>query len=206
MKLYIEKGNVMFDFSGVDMIAPLNKERDAYENFLRYTQCEWENTELPNMKRMKYDFCDWKSAYGNTTTLRSLIGNCISVAESNGIEVKDSVKKYAADMEAKCIKLRKAEEAKAEALAAKDKWERLCKTGCGRCENKKRCGDDFKCVVSGDYLEEMNVPRYDYGTYYPFNLEAFPSENCPYNINKKQGENNDGTERVSEACASAATA
>ena len=27
MKLYIENGTVMFDFSGVDMAAPLNMER-----------------------------------------------------------------------------------------------------------------------------------------------------------------------------------
>ena len=206
MKLYIENGNLMFDYAGVDTEAQLNTETFKYQHFLRDSGCEWERTDKPNVKRMYFELYSWSTPYGNATRLRSHLRSCLSSARCNDVEISPDIEKYIEAVDKRCAELLEVEKAKERALAEKDKWERLCKGGCGRCENKARCGDDYICRASGDLLEEKNVPVNSGRIHVLFNYEAFPSENCPYNINKKQGENNVGTERLSETCASAAKA
>lgn len=63
-------------------------------------------------------------------------------------------------------------------------WQRLCKNGCGTCKSLRRWNDDHFCAASGDLLEEKNRPGIVNGLYHIVNFEPFPSENCPFNINK----------------------
>lgn len=66
-------------------------------------------------------------------------------------------------------------------------WEKLCKSGCGSCKNLCRLNDDFFCAASGDLLEEKNRPAIVNGIYHVVNFAAFPSESCPFNIDKTKG-------------------
>lgn len=67
------------------------------------------------------------------------------------------------------------------------KWQRLCKNGCGSCKNLRRWNDDHFCAASGDLLEEKNCPAIVNGIYHVVNFAAFPSESCPFNIDKTKG-------------------
>ena len=62
-------------------------------------------------------------------------------------------------------------------------WQKLCEKGCGDCKHKKRCGDDQRCAISGDLLEEKHEPKYINGVHYLFNYEAYPTDNCPFKTN-----------------------
>ena len=66
-------------------------------------------------------------------------------------------------------------------------WQKLCKDGCGSCKNLRRWNDDYFCAASSDLLEEKNCPAIVNGIYHVVNFAAFPSESCPFNIDKTKG-------------------
>lgn len=68
---------------------------------------------------------------------------------------------------------------------ARQKWERLCKNGCGKCVNLAYDVDIPICRQTGQ-LEQKNVPQVIRRIHYSFKPEPFPSERCPFNINKNK--------------------
>ena len=69
---------------------------------------------------------------------------------------------------------------------ARQKWAKLCKNGCGKCLNLAYDVDIPMCRQTGQELEEKNVSQVIRGIHYCFKLEPFPSEGCPFNINKNK--------------------
>ncbi len=112
----------------------------------------------------------------------------LTAAKKHGIESDEAVGLKYAELTKAVEEIKARRKAQKEAQEREEKWSRLCAGGCGFCSYKRRVEDDFKCIATGDYLQEKNVPGNIRGVYVLFNYEAFPSENCPYKINKKQGE------------------
>ena len=197
MKLYAESGTVYFDYTDVDLKAEEKKTYD-YRRFMRETSC-WNETGTPQLACLDYKPWSWASEYDNVTDLSWLLCICDGRALCNNIPVDDSFKAFRKATEKRCEELCSVEVAKEERREAEAKWQSLCKYGCGRCKHRKRCGDDYFCKASGDMLPEKNVPGPNGRVFQLFNYTAFPTENCPFNINKnKEIENvQEGTKKAS---------
>lgn len=197
MKLYAESGTVYFDYTDVDLNAQEKKTYD-YRRFMRETSC-WNDTDTPQLSSLAWQPWSLASAYSNARDLSWLLCILDGQALCNGVEVDKSFKALRNAIEKQCEELHAIEVAKEEVRKAEAKWQSLCKYGCDRCENKRRCGDDYFCKASGDMLPEMNVPGPCGTVFQLFNYRAFPTENCPFNINQnKEIENvQKGTKKAS---------
>jgi hypothetical protein len=185
MKLYTQDGEVLFDYSDVDTKACNDSKSFQYTQFLRDTECGWEPTLKPKVKRMVCEHMPWATPYGNSRKLRKLAGNCYYRAlYLSEIEISDDFKPFLDKLEETCVELQKVEREKEQAREAEMKWKNVCKFGCGGCEHNKRWNDDRICEATGDILPERTVPKNRGKTFYPFNLEAFPTDKCPFNVNK----------------------
>ncbi len=187
MKLYIQDEDVLLDYSDVNFEDVKDQARSDYYAFIRSCSCGWEPTLKPKVKRFAYGPSAALTPYGNLAQKRMLLGNCyVTAIYFNTIEVTCEVKKLLDKIEEQCHKLRDEEIAKENARKAAEEWKEKCKYGCGNCAYKRRWGDDKICTASGDILSEHTVPKSYVGMFYPCNLEAFPTENCPFNVNKEQ--------------------
>ena len=133
------------------------------------------------------------AAKWNTQRLSEIIRN----AKRYKVEIDDRVEQFLCQLQTLSKELEVRNRALQEEQELRDKWARLCANGCGKCQNLVYDIDLPICKPTGEILEEKNVQKYIGGVLHLFNLEPFPSENCPFNINKKQGANN---ERLSETC------
>lgn len=110
----------------------------------------------------------------------------LEYADKYHVEVDSAVRARVERLkrETKEARERKAEEERKEKeeKAKRQKWDTLCRNGCGACPNKRKAADDYICALSGEILPEKAVPKNSGGITYLFNYEAFPSENCPYKI------------------------
>lgn len=188
MKLFVEDNELLFDYSDADLNGGLDPSRINYERFLLATETVWDKTLKPKVKKYTYIYRAWQSEYGNARSLLSNIEKFCSLAKWNNIEIDDSVNLYINDLKEKCDRLRKIEEAKEEARKRIEKWKDVCKDGCTFCSNLSRWGDDYMCKESGDTLPEQPAPKYYGDIYYFCNTAPFPTENCPFNVNKIKGE------------------
>ena len=184
MKLYAENGTVFFYYTDVDINAQEQKAYD-YRRFMRETSC-WKETDAPQIVSLAFNPFSWSTPYGNMQQFKSLLSFCEVKAKYHSVEISDSFTELLKSTEKQCEELRAVEVAKEEARKAEAKWQSLCKYGCDRCENKRRCGDDYFCNASGDMLPEKNVPGPSGRVFQLFNYTAFPTENCPFNINKNK--------------------
>ena len=116
------------------------------------------------------------------------LGELLKSAEKYGVEWDETVALKYAELTSEVQEIKARRQALKEAQEREEKWARLCTRGCGSCGYKRRIEDDFKCLATGEYLQEKNVSGINRGMHILFNYVAFPSENCPYKINKKQGE------------------
>lgn len=197
MKLYAESESVYFDYTDVDLNAQEKKTYD-YRRFMRETNC-WKETDTPQIVSLAFNPFSWSTPYGNMQQFKSLLGFCKVQAKIYDIDIDESFNKLLEATEKQCKELRAVEVAKEEARKAEAKWQSLCKYGCDRCEHKRRCGDDYFCNASGDLLPVKNVPGPSGRVFQLFNYTAFPTENCPFNINQnKEIENvQEGTKKAS---------
>lgn len=130
--------------------------------------------------KLKINLFDGNEASeANVNLLRTLIG----IACRYGIEIAEEVNEYYERLNTLAYERRRALEEEKERA---EKWERLCKHGCGNCPHLYYVIDVPKCKETGEKLEEKNVPKAVDGVMQLFRFVAFPSENCPFN-NKKQG-------------------
>lgn len=184
MKLYVREGELFFDYSDVDVNARLDAAGNQSRHFLMETNC-WDKTEMRQLVKMSYEPYSWASEYENARAFENLLKKCVYTAKKFAlIEISPEVSDFLTGAAQRCYELYKIEEEKEAQRRAKDKWQELCKYGCGRCPNKMRSGDDHICVATKEILHETNVPT-SYGKVnYLFNYVAFPTENCPYNVNK----------------------
>ena len=120
-------------------------------------------------------------------------------AKKYGVEADETVTTFNLELQTKVTHIKACRLVELKYLQQCERWERLCKSGCGKCQNLAYDIDLPICKQTGLILEEKNVGKYIGGVLHLFNLEPFPSEECPFNINKKQGATN---ERISEACGS----
>lgn len=120
-------------------------------------------------------------------------------AKKYGVEADEAVEAFNRELQVKADEIKARRLAESEYKKQCEQWEQLCKSGCSRCQNLAYDIDLPICKQTGQILEEKNVRKYIGGVLHLFNLEPFPSEECPFNINKKQGATN---ERISEACGS----
>ncbi len=189
MKLYVRNGEVYFDYSEISMSTRVDspdylKALQA-DRFIRETVCGWDYTETEQVIKMSFTPYEWTTEYDNARRFESLLKDCFYKAKAYSlIEIAQEVEELLVQTAKHCRELYEAEVEKEQAAKRKAEWERKCTYGCGSCEQKIRIGDDKACVATGDILPEKNVPK-SYGkTAYLFNNEAFPTENCPYNVNK----------------------
>ena len=131
----------------------------------------------------------------NAVNLNDILRN----AKIHGIEVDAAVEEFNAVLQAKLSHIRACERAEEEYRRAQEKWAYKCKNGCGKCHELTYDIDLPICKQTGEILKEKNIPKDISGVRYLFNLEPFPSEDCPFNINKKQGEH---YEHLREHCGS----
>ncbi|MDE6442364.1 MAG: hypothetical protein K2L12_06415 [Clostridia bacterium] len=120
----------------------------------------------------------------------------LRIANRYGIEVNEAVEAFNRKLQFRVAEIKARRAAEQE---CRKQWERLCKSGCGRCSDLAYDIDLPVCKKTGEVLEEKNFQKYIGGVLHLFNLEPFPSENCPFNIIEKQGAIN---ERLSETCGS----
>lgn len=190
MKLTIINEALMFDYSAIDIKAK-DQKTYSFRAFCAETAGIWQKAERKLLKAQfdvnqyknnptAYDIAHDKLMFYTTVYTRA--------RQTEEIEISDNVKQYIDRLGEECRALKEAEIAEKREREAQKRWESLCENGCGRCSNKVRWNDDFKCKASGDYLPEKNIPKYMYGIYMLFNYEAFPTENCPYKKDKKQGD------------------
>lgn len=187
MKLYTENKELYFDYSEVNMSAPLDRAESQCRHYLMETNCEWLETNKPQIVKMEFTPSEWRTEYGNARHYESLLKDCFYKAKAFPlIEITPEVEELLIKTAKRSQELYEAEVKKEQEFKRKAEWERKCENGCGSCPNKKRCGDDYFCAVSGDILPEKSTPQ-SYGKIvYLFNNEAFPTENCTYNVNKMQ--------------------
>lgn len=193
MKLYIENGEVLFDFRDVDTKAALDKKASIYRDFLRGTVCSWEYTDKFKVMRMAYEPTNWLSEYGNLKRFESFLKSCFYNAKFlELIEISPAFEELLKTTEVRIKELYDIEvakeKAKEEELKKIAEWEYLCKNGCGNCKNCYRWNDDHLCKITGNILPEKNVPGIQGKLYLLFNYKPFPTDNCPFNINNQQGE------------------
>lgn len=183
MKLYIENGEVIFDFSDV---KDAEDEKDSVrKKFLRDTSCNWIYTNKWNVMRMDYEPQSWVTEYGNERQLEHFLSSCIYEAKNLGyIEVSPTVEKLLQKTAVRCKELYDAELAKEKERERHAEWELLCKSGCSGCKNLCRCGDDYFCVSSKEMLPKKNVPGVSRGRYVLFDYKPFPTDSCPFNVNQ----------------------
>lgn len=127
----------------------------------------------------------------------------IRYASRYKVEVDEAVVEYCEYLERLYCEYDAQKRKKEEEAQKRDKWKRLCANGCKGCDNLAYYVDIPICKITGEALKERNVQEYTDGVLRLFNSVPFPSESCPFNINKNK-ENKD--ERISEACASAVEA
>ena len=188
MKLYLENGELMFDYSDVDVNANMDKMASRYRQFLRESPCEWEPAGQ-SLMRWKYEpYGAWASEYGEAKHYEHILSGCYYLAKRlEFVEVSKEVEELMQKTAVRCKELYEAEVAKEQERERTAKWDELCKNGCTGCKNLCRCNDDYFCTASGDLLPEENKPGIVRGEHHLFNYVAFPTENCAFNINKQQG-------------------
>ena len=187
MKLYVQDGEIFFDYTDVDINARLNDAESQSRHFLYETNCGWVETKRKQLVKMYFEPYSWATEYGNARSYENLLKNCYYTAKKFPlIEIAPEVSELLVSAAKHCYELHKIEEVKEQQRRANEKWQELCKYGCSNCHNKVRKGDDYFCGATGELLPEKNQPK-DFGrVHYPFNNEAFPTENCPYNLNKNK--------------------
>ena len=110
-----------------------------------------------------------------------LVNALVLAAEDCGIEVAQAVidRRDELDRQRHALfeKMRKDREER----ERREHWLYIQKNGCGRCKNVCRHTDVFYCRKTGKELETKRQPKFDgwTNTYYLFNLEPFPSADCP---------------------------
>ena len=187
MKLYLDNGVVSFDYTDVNTKAELNQKTFQYQRFMRETNCGWEPTDNFQIVRMYYEPYEWASEYGKVKQFESLLRNCYCVAKTYSlIEITPDVKALVQATVMRCKELYEFKKAKEEKQKLENRWKDLCEYGCGFCSKKQRWADDYICGASGDLLEEKNVPAPRGKMLQLFDYTAFPSENCPFNVNKNK--------------------
>lgn len=113
MKLYIENGELMFDYSDVDVNANLDKKTSRYRQFLRDTPCSWQSAGA-QVKRMAYEpYGAEVTEYGEARHYEHVLSSCYYLAKrTEFIEVFKDVEELIAKTVLRCKQLYEAEVAK----------------------------------------------------------------------------------------------
>ena len=131
----------------------------------------------------------------NAQRLKKILSN----ARNYGIEIDVAVHAFNDELQSAWEGIKAKREALMLEEQLREDWARLCRNGCGKCKNLTYDIDLPICKKTGEILEEKNVQKYMGGVLHLFNLEPFPSDTCPFNVNVKKGATN---ERLSETCVS----
>lgn len=182
MKVYVENGEVYFDYQGVDTQSGRDIRGSKARRFLLDTRCSWEKTSVPQVLKMEYKPYSFTTEYDQVKQFESYLKSCLAEAHVNDIELSEDFKELCVATARRCKELYEIEVTKEQARKAKSEWQRLCENGCSGCPNKARWNDDFVCKASGDTLEEKNIPGSVYGQHVLFNYVPFPSDKCPYKV------------------------
>lgn len=112
----------------------------------------------------------------------------IACANVYAIEIDQAARDRLSELKVQAKAEREVKEEMRKQKQAQQKWQFLKKHGCGQCPYRCRDGDDQVCALSGDLLIEKQEATFDNGIFYPFYVNAYPTENCKYN-DKKVKEN-----------------
>lgn len=187
MKLSVENGNVLCSLENKNG-GFLWACYGLFDGFLNgKLKMYWDNPE------------EWRVPDTATLYNAERLEDILRYAKKYGVEADEAVEAFNRGLQSKAAEIKARRLAGQEHAKQCERWERLCKSGCGKCRNLAYDIDLPICKQTGLILEEKNVGKYIGGVLHLFNLEPFPSEECPFNINKKQGATN---ERISEACGS----
>ena len=107
-------------------------------------------------------------------------------AHSYGIETDECVIEFNEQLQSIAEDVKARQRAREEEQKQREHWERLCRSGCGKCEYLTYYIDVPICEKTGTELEEKNVQKFKGGVLHLFNFEPFPSENCPFNKSIKR--------------------
>lgn len=191
MKLYEEDGYIYLDYTDVDPALQLNAAAMEYRDFM--SECrhelgvEWDRTLKPKVKQINMHYDRIRGDCTATGTLRWRLSRMQAFAKYGRwyLDIDESFKEFKRKVDERFVELWEAENVRAAERKRGEEWKRLQKLGCGRCSECRCVGDDdYECGATGENLEIRNVPEYRGKVYQLFNYVPFPSENCPYNINK----------------------
>lgn len=117
--------------------------------------------------------------------LKAIVG----YAERHGVEVSEEVKERLSQLKQRAEEAEEKRYLEEERERQRRHWEELKANGCGRCEYCRATGyeDEYICEAANCELETKNRPYYDYRRHiqYVFALSPMPSENCPYNAERR---------------------
>lgn len=191
MRLYVKDKRIILDYSDLKWkknpynSMPIPNKAMSFKVKSGYY---WDRDEENKSMYLDFTYEDIDGNYEIAKSWTRALACAKLAAEELGIDVAkeyERVKSQAYENERRLYALREEACAKNKAIL---RWGLLCENGCGGCPKKYRCGDDQFCLASGDLLPETAVPGFKNSVYQLFNYEAFPTENCPYNVNKNQGE------------------
>lgn len=187
MKISIDNGAVVCSLEDKNREF-LSACAGLFDGFLNgKLKMRWENPE------------EWYEPDGAIEFNALRLKNILINANMHGIEVDSEVHAFYSELQAKVAAIKARERAEEENRKAQEKWQYLCRDGCGGCKQLTYDIDLPICKETGEILKDKPVPKDIGGVRYLFNMEAFPSEDCPFNINKKQGEQNERNQQQSRA-------
>lgn len=111
----------------------------------------------------------------------SIVNGLVRAAESCGIEVEPAVIERRDELDRQRHELFEKKRRDREEREKREHWKYLQKHGCDGCKNLCMHTDVFYCRKTGKELETKRQPKFDgwTNTFYLFNLDPFPSADCP---------------------------
>lgn len=187
MKISLDSGTVVCSLENKNSEF-LSTCTGLFDGFLNGNlKMRWENQE------------EWYEPDGAMECNAETLKYILIYAKVYGIEVDVTVEEFNTVLQVKSSEIKARERAEEEYQKAQEIWQNKCCNGCGKCKELAYNIDLPICKQTGEILKEKNVQKHIGGVLRLFNFEPFPSENCPFNISKKQGEHN---EHLREYCGS----
>lgn len=114
----------------------------------------------------------------------SLVDGLVRVAEACGVEVEQAVIERRDELDRQRHELFEKKLREREEREKRENWQYHQKYGCNMCKNLCMHTDVFYCRKTGKELETKRQPKFDgwTNTFYLFNLEPFPSTDCPLKV------------------------
>lgn len=176
MKIYIEKRRIVCSTDEIKRDYWYRAEYKLFVGGVNY------NPRYATIEPVGYEYKTSEEANADLSKLSEIL----RLAAEYGIEADEPVYKYRDELQAVYGGLYAAEQAERDNRKRQAEWETRRRFGCGHCKSLCYRIDAPVCKETGELLTEKNEPCYADGTYYLFHFVPYPSEMCPYNLQKSE--------------------